>query len=272
MVPWSQDGVTLRPAQPEQLAFGPQAVAVDPQGDALVLDSVRGRLVRVGGATTALPFVLPPASEDLIGFADGAIAVYRPVDRGVHLFGREGQPQGSLRVPSVLTEVGLLEADASHRVWVQDAFQESALLGSPHAPLDDASVLRSRRDGVWGGVEVIVKAGVARLRVLGQGERKTIERELVIGRGVRSGLIVGRAGATVCARTERLIGGATVRVAREAVCVDTTTGRETLRTALPAPGLYAPRRELALGGSPLQLAHIEPRAEGLVVRRWAVGR
>ena len=275
-VPWGEGGMTLQPAIRERLALGPSAVSVDRDGAALVLDNWGQRLWRIPPSKNALavplPVRLPRDTEDVIGWPDGTLAVYRPVSRSVDLFDREGATRGHLQIPRAVVDIGLLEAGPSHRVLVTDPFQEVVTLGSPAAPLDESSVLRSRRDGVAGGLEVIVHDGRALLRVLEAGDRKRVRRELLVGDGVTAASIVGRSGSVACLRLERQLGTATVRVARDAVCVDVESGRERLRVALPAPGLYVPRRELALGGAPLQLVHIEPSTAGLVVRRWEVAR
>lgn len=267
--------MTLIPARAEQLALGPSAVAVGSDGAALVLDNWGRKLWRVGKTgTTTVTGALPADSEDVIAWSDGAFALYRPLSRGVDVFSRDGSPRGSVQVPRAVVDVAWLEAGPSRRVLVQDPFQETVTLGSPHAPLDEASVLRSRRDGVWGGLEVVVKEGRARLRVLAEGEHKRVRREHTIANGAQSAQIVGAADGVACVRLERvgLRDEVVGRVLRNAVCVEIETGRVRLDVALPAPGLYVPRRELALGGAPLQLVHIEPGAAGLTVRRWEVQR
>lgn len=275
-MPWGPGGLTLRPAVAEQLALGPSAIAVGSDGAALVLDNWGHKLWRIGATgATLVTSALPADSEDLIAWSDGAFALYRPLSRAVDVFARDGSPRGSVRVPRAVVDVAWLEAGPSRRVLVQDPFQETVTLGSPHAPLDEASVLRSRREGVFGGLEVVVKDGRARLRVLAaDAEHKRLRREHTIADGVQSAQIVGAADGVACVRLERvgLRSQVVGHVVRNAVCIDTETGRVRLDVALPPPGPYVPRRELALGGTPLQLVHIEPGAAGLTVRRWEVQR
>ena len=271
-VPWGPVGMTLRSAEAERLALGPAAVAVDAQGDALVLDNWGLRVWRIGRAISKLSHMLPRDTEDVIAWDDGALAVYRPLGRSVELFSRDGAKQGSLSIPRAVVDVGLLEAGPSHRVLVEDPFQETVTLGSSAAPFDEASVLRSRKDGVHGGLEVLVRKGRALLRVLDRGERKSIGRQWPLGSDVRGALIIGRAGDIACVRLERTSGTVEFHTARQVVCLDVVSGRQTLRVGLPPPGLYVPRRELALGGTPLTLVHIEPQKSGLLIRRWEVAR
>jgi hypothetical protein len=80
--------------------------------------------------------------------------------------------------------------------------------------------------------------------------------------------VVGTVGENTCLRLERRASaGPTLVVARQAVCLD-ARGRVVLVRDLPAPGLYLPRRELAVGGAPPRLAMIRPEAEGLRVLTW----
>ena len=44
-----------------------------------------------------------------------------------------------------------------------------------------------------------------------------------------------------------------------------------VREALPAPGDYVPRRELALGGKALRLVQISPERDGLKLLSWQLG-
>ncbi|MDB4995650.1 MAG: hypothetical protein JWM74_3082, partial [Myxococcaceae bacterium] len=89
--------------------------------------------------------------------------------------------------------------------------------------------------------------------------------------------IVGAALGVVCARVEHLSGASggsasgPIQVSREAVCVDAMTGATRLRASLPAPGLYVPRRELAMGGRPLTLVHARPEAAGVFVTTFTIG-
>ncbi len=88
--------------------------------------------------------------------------------------------------------------------------------------------------------------------------------------------IVGVADQIACLRVERVTSESPIRVQRRAVCVDLTSGRIVTDKPLPAPGIYLPRTELALGGAivdvGLRLAAIHPTSAGLQIDACEVTR
>ena len=85
--------------------------------------------------------------------------------------------------------------------------------------------------------------------------------------------LVGRDEGVVCLKLERAHSATKsgrVVVHREALCVEEASGGVVSREALPAPGIYLPRRELVLSAEPLRLVHMRPTASGLELRGFPV--
>ena len=99
---WSDDhsGLQQRPQGHEQLATGPSAVAVTPQGAVLVLDRLAGRVVRVvaatdGDASVQTLMQVPVDVEDLSVGRDGALLAFSSLNwmgRGAIYGGVYGRP------------------------------------------------------------------------------------------------------------------------------------------------------------------------------------
>jgi hypothetical protein len=98
------------------------------------------------------------------------------------------------------------------------------------------------------------------------GERLDRADRFALPERVLAARIVGAAGPAVCLRLEQAGAGPGFAVQRQVVCHDTTSGARLLQRDLPAPGLYLPAREVAVGGSPARVAFIEAAADGLRVR------
>jgi hypothetical protein len=115
------------------------------------------------------------------------------------------------------------------------------------------------------GVAVMVKDGTARLLV----SRPDIKAETarLLATGIDAAQLVGNDGNVVCARTEQLRAGGVIDVGRRIVCVDAKSGTVRLDRALPAPGVYAPRTELAVG--PGQVVLMRPTETGMSILRYA---
>lgn len=270
------------PRSTERMAEGPSSVAVGPDGAVYVLDRLNGRVLRVTERAVETAATVPVDSEELAVGADSATGVvlgaWSPLRARVFLRAG-GQDVGEVSVPRVLRLARGIALTGSQQVLVRNAHQETYRLGSPAAGRSLAAVLRSGREGEFfladgSGVQVRRRAadGRAEVLVLGAGERATVTRRIGLDDVVMAVRLVGVAGGHVCLRLEKADSAASggVAVRREAVCVRVDDGAEVLRQALPAPGRYLPRRELALGGSPARLALIHPTQEGLDVRVWTL--
>ena len=77
---------------------GPMSLAVDPHGDALVLDQVNNRLVRIGPGGSPLGTIkIGDGAQDVAVGKDFTIAVLdRLVDKNVTLYGADGRSLGTL--------------------------------------------------------------------------------------------------------------------------------------------------------------------------------
>ncbi len=264
-------------AVPERAAFGAPAIGRLPTGEALVLDALHGRVVRVdaSGAVRELARVDHDADDLAVG-PDGAFAVKRATTPTIVVYTPQGQRQGELSY-RILQDAERIELGASRRVTVLSAHQERYLLGSPTFPLSEAEVLHSKREGVaeradGAGLQVLRSADgeLALVSVRADAEAdKTVEvGRVAVGRGA-SARIVGVSKNVACLRVESLEDKATVSVLREAVCVDATTGAVVLRVPLGAPGAYVPRRELVFSRGTLTFAR--PDGAGLHLSSFVVG-
>lgn len=272
---WDQLGYL--PAQPEQLAEGPSAVAVAPDGSVVLLDRLRERLLRlVGGEITVLAKV-PRDAEDLAAGPDGALAVYSPLRARVWVRDDQGQPVGEMKVPRVMRQVREISLGPSRQVLLGDAHQHSYVLGSPSVPQTLEALLHGARRGAvilddgTGVVGRLLPDGRPELQLVEAGpDRQRIRARFSLGGPALAVRVMGRAGSAVCARIERQGQGEgpALAIQREVVCLHMPSGEELLRRDLPPPGTYHPRRELAVGGSPPRLAVITPEPRGLRLQIW----
>jgi hypothetical protein len=275
LLPWGGDAssVGLVPAGPEHPAQGVSAVAVGPEGTMYLLDRLNQRVLRVSADAVETVATVPEDTEDLAVGPDGALALYSPLRSRVWIYA-EGKLAGEVEVPRALHQIQSLSLGPSRRVMVHDAHQETRWLGSPIAPQTLPAILHSKREGRAfledgsGVVVVRLPDGRPDLRVLSGSERPAVRTHFVLPEPVLAARILGVARDQVCLRLEQ---GSIEEVRRRAVCVDAASGKRVLDVLLAPPGLYAPRRELALGGSPASLAFIHPEREGLRIRRWVLG-
>jgi hypothetical protein len=285
LVPWGNgdDALGLQQAATESLAQGVTAIGVLADGTAIALDRQKSRVVRLDleGRRAVKLADVPRDADDLATDEAGAFVVLGALTGKASLFdasrGLKAEPVGSVDVPRVFQDIDGLALAPSHRVIVRTSFQETFTVGSPAAPLPVDVAIRTRREGA---VSLGDKLGVQG-RALGRGKLEIVvvdtqaEHAPVLSRFAIDGdavQIVGAAGGVVCARVEHLgTSVGPIQVTREAVCIDATTGATKLRAALPAPGLYVPRRELAMGGRPLTLVHARPEEAGVFVTTWTIG-
>jgi hypothetical protein len=281
-VPWGDDASALRfqPRALEALAAGPDAVALTPEGQALVLDRLARRVVVVG--PSGKPLTVATVGEDvqdLSSAADGSFAAWSPLRARVWVFQRDGAPAGELAVPRALTMLQRLDLGPSHTLEAHDGYQQTMSLGSPSAPLPLPVVLRTVREGAaflrdGRGLQCRVQEGVAELWVVEQPsaerERAQVVARHALGSDVQGARIVGVEDNLACVRLESVTSTPEVEVQRRAVCLDAESGHVVLDEPLGRPGTYVPRTELAVGGG--RLGFILPVADGLEVRSWRLRR
>lgn len=248
------------PAARDQAARGAPAIAVDGDGQVLVLDAVNGRVVRKAGDELLEIAHVPRDCDDLAVGPDGAIAVRRSVKPEVLVFDARGGRVGTVDT-SAVADVDGIALGRSRQVIVTTPFQESFSLGSPAMPQLPAAILASKRE-----------APIAGLRTDdGELELRSADVRHALGKGdaVR---VVGIEGDVACVRIEHVATDAegAVRTKREAACVDISARRTLFRRELPEPGAYLPRRELAFGGSTLAFARATEA--GFEITTWRIER
>ena len=277
-VPWGKGAEELRldPAGPESMAYGPNAVALSESGESLILDRLGERIVRVGPDGKVRTFAaVPRDAEELVASATSVVA-FSPLRARAWFFDAAGQSAGEMQVPRELRELTRLSVGPSRRLSVHTGFQERLELGSPSAPLALEVTLRSKREGAHilpdgSGVAVRATKGRAELVQISQAEgnvRSRVLRASPLTGEITAARIVGGEAETVCLRTERVRSLPEIAVDRRALCVNAVSGAVLFDEALPAPGVYLPRTELAFRAG--RLSHIHASTEGLVVTNLAV--
>jgi len=273
--------VGLRPAAADSLAWGPQAVAVTPAGDALVVDDINGRVLAIGrDQVTVAATGIARDVEDLAVGADGTFAVFSPLQGKAWMFDPGGAAVGELSIDRAFRHVVGLSIESSHRIAIRTAYQESYPVGSPHAPVDLTTSLTGKREGAFiladgRGVDVTAAGGVAALHLVSNppGRRSTVVATIPVPGRVDAATLIGASGTIACLRAEQVDQPArALLVERRAVCIDVADGRVVADRQLSARGLYLPRQELAFGGSPARLGWLEPTPDGLVVSSCEVSR
>ncbi|AKV00487.1 hypothetical protein AKJ09_07150 [Labilithrix luteola] len=268
--------IGFRPSFRESLPLGAPAIAVGTDGQVFVLDALNERVSKVLRGNLVPVASVPHDADDIAVAPDGAFAVHRVTKAQVTVYGPNGESMGNVDV-SAIPELDGISLGTSRRVFVNSAFQETFLVGSPSLPQAKSAILAGKREGAaivagnMGVATVRTDSGELELRVLRQGEeRTTLARTIALGKGAAA-RVVGASGAVACVRIEQTSqepGNGAIGVEREAACVDVRSGDTVFRTKLPAPGAYLPRRELAFGGGKLAFAHAE--ADGLAVTVWDV--
>jgi len=280
--------VGFKPAGPERLGQGASSVAIDSKGRVLVLDRLNGRVLRWNGFETQVVARVPADLEDLVCGPDDGIVTYSPLRHEVRMEGAGGR--ASMRVPLTLRHVTGILPGPSRRVWLQTALQERFLLGSPSAPLSLAALLRTKSEGAWSlpegravqvtvgshGVKIQVVARNAGTTARGPAVRsyriiKTIdlsELSQSVSQGSRLGItIVGTDGTVVCMRADTVTQPhKRLQVRRRLVCIDVASTERIMDEDLGSVGLYAPRRDIAVGAG--RVAFILPTPDGLRVTVW----
>lgn len=271
VLPWGEGPAQagLHRAVSEALDEGPSAVAIASSGDILVADRLNHRVLRIGsdGVVGSIP-VAPDVELIAAGPKDSLVA-YSALRSRVWISDAQGQGVAEMAVPRELRNLQAIALGASRRVEVTNSFQETFQLGSPSFPLPLEVVLQSKEEGVLRvdgnkRVQVVRENGVTQLQSLDPraepGARGPIVRATLEGDAAQ---LVGETGDVACVRAEAVSGAPAIVVERRAVCVDTKTGKQVLSVDLPAPGLYVPRQELAVGAG--RMVSMVPQSEGLVL-------
>lgn len=282
-LPWgaADAQVGLRPSAPEQPAEGPSSIAVSPSGEVFLLDRLNERLIAVApDGSTRLRASIPRDAEHLAIGPDGAAAAWSPLRATVWITSRDGAPLGEVKVPRELRDVQRIELGLSHRVHAVTSLQDTLILGSPRAPLDLASTLRTTREGAAfladgrGVTARLLPSGAAELAVLekparGSDAKPGVAWTFPVPDKVSSVRIIGAAGQALCARLETVTQSQdkALAVEREVLCVEADSGKVLLRHPLGRPGLYTMHEELAVGGAPAAVVFARPEADGLHVER-----
>lgn len=282
LVPWGTGprALGLIPARDQALARGPNAVAVLPSGDPVVLDSLQKRVLRLtADGPVELSGALPDDDEIAVD-ADGAMALFSPLRSSITLRDGQGRMLGDLPVPRELRDIQAFSFGSSRRIVVRTAFQEAYELGSPNARLPLDGILGTKREGAaflpdGQGISTLRrKDGTLELVFHAPNPssgRTGLSRRLVVASTADSGRILGASGSIACIRVERVVSTPELSVARSVFCIDTATERTVFETGLPAPGLYVPRTELAMGGTRPRVALLHPRPDAMAVIVHDVG-
>lgn len=268
----------LRRAITEHPAMGPSAIAVAPDGTPLVLDRLNQRVLRLaeGGRPPQVIAQAPEDAEDLAISPDGVLALYSPLRARVWVYGDDAPAE--LSVPRLIREVRGVTLGRSRQILVDTAYQETYSLGSPSVPQSEAAIFGQRREGAalladGRGVAVHLLAdGRPELLLRRPGERLAAAARIPLPEQVLAARVVGVAGRAVCLRLEQAqaTSGPAFNVSRRVVCHDVDSGARLLARDLPAPGLYLPSRELAVGGTPARVAFLHATPAGLRIETMAL--
>lgn len=258
--------VGLARARSERLAEGPSALALDSSGAVLLLDRLNGRVLRVPDliGEPEVAATVRADYEDLAVGPDGAIALFSPLRANVGVVDGSGTSP-ELAVPDAIEDVVGLSLGPSRQVTLFTALQESFRIGSPSLPQAVPSILHTKREGAarleTGAGALVRRDSDGRLEVRLVSKSGAAAFDLPV-RGL-SARVVGVVGRAICLRVEREDPASPATVLRRALCVDAVTHETLLDEELGAPGLYVPRRELAVGGSPPRLVFARPEDAGL---------
>ncbi len=215
--------VRFRPAGPESAAYGPDMLAIGPDGAWAVVDAGGRRLLGSFG-------VLLIGAVDGVAFAaDGDLLVQ---SHGVVLRYADGVEVGKVSVPPLVPGGARLLSEGED-VYARDVF------GNDH-PVARAPTV--------GGLEPALARGFAPGPVVRRSERGVVTRD---GEVVVSGALAARP-VGACTLVEYGVRGAVS--ARELRCDDGAYD-------LPVDGLYRPYAGVAASGA--DVAWLDPRADGL---------
>lgn len=278
VVPWGQGATELHlhPAGFEDPTRGPNAVAVAPGGAALVLDQLGERIVAIGATGEPQSFAdAPMDAMELMANGSGTFAAFSKVRATAWFYDRSGAQVGTMSVPRSFLFLKRLSLDGSGLLRAHTSAQNTIRLGTATAPVDERTARSRRLHGAallpnGDGVFLHVNDGQAKLFTLAQpgpeAERPTVANTHGIDGEVSAAHVIGTHDLTACMMLEQVQSTPEVNVARRAFCLNTATGAVVFDRALPPPGIYTPRSELALTGN--RLAFINATDQGLRVMGW----
>lgn len=277
LFPWGSHDqqVGFLPRTAERRAAGVSAVAFGPGGALYLLDRLNGRVLQVQQGELKIAARVSITAEELSVGPTGTLAVYSPLHAEVRLFDG-GMTTGEVSIPRVLRQIQSIVVGPSRSISVQNAYQETLALGPPALPQSLETILHSRRRGAaflpdgTGIAARLTPDGSPELMLLGPTEKAPLKARFPLGNKALAARIIGAEGYTVCLRLERAAPGEGFNVLRQAVCLDARSGQRLLEKDSARPGLFLPRRELALGGTPPRLAFIKPEQGGLRLTLWTI--
>lgn len=275
LFPWGSHDqqVGYLPRAAERRAAGVSAVAFGPGGALFLLDRHNGRVIQVHQGELKIAARVSITAEELSVGPAGTLAIYSPLHATVRLYDR-GIMTGEVTVPRILRQIQHIALGPSRSISVQNAYQETLTLGPPALPQSLETILHSRRRGAaflpdgTGVAARLTPDGSPELILLGLSEKAPLKASFPLRGKALAARIIGAHGYSVCLRLERAAPGDGFNVHRRAVCLDARSGERLLDRDLGRPGLFLPRRELTLGGSPARLAFIKPEQGGLRLTLW----
>ena len=279
VLPWNASPATrFQPAGFEQVAQGPAALCLDSEGRPVILNPLARTLVRLDAELRGQRKVsdAPPDAEDLT-CAEGRIVLFSPLRSSVQVLSESGRMETTLQVPRALRRplsVDLRDGD----LWLTTALQESWRVTRSLEPLPLASIQQTKQEGFplpdGKAVQVVVRDGRGQILLLDQDAGRdgrvseNVVRRISLPHALDGARVLGAGAHGVCLLAERRRQDArgAIRVSRNLDCIDLQSGSIQASMALPDPGIYAPRRWVALRGD--LLAVMVPRPEGLALDLW----
>jgi hypothetical protein len=247
-----------------------ELLAVGPQGTMAVMSLLRFRVWLFDAAGNACGSLPVPRTirhlRDLRLTASNRVEVHTALQETFLL----GSPNARFSLPAVLAakrEGAAFLADGRGVQVRLDAPGNGTGHGTGHGAGHGAGYGTGHGAGYGtghGAVYTIAPAGRSRQRA--SARMKRVASLQLDAQAVR---VVGTSGGRVCLRWERMSHAAKAAVAvdRGLTCLDANDAfRQVFARSLGEPGLYVPRREVALGGdSVARVAWMKPTRTGLVV-------
>jgi hypothetical protein len=266
-IPWGSGphSLSMRAAIRERLAEGVSAVALDSHGRSYLLDRLNKRVVRVAGQQLRELNRVEEDAEDLTVGGRDALAVYSPFRARIWVH-NDGKASGEIVIPRAVAFPGFIHFDSEGGVLLENAFQESYRLGRVGLSQTTATVLRSKREGVWFAAD----GRALTVKRLPDGNAYLYDGRVrrLWAKNVLSVRLLGVSDNTVCAQFERRQRVGATHIARQLRCLDLTDSAWSFAEDLPEIGLYVPRRSAAMAGR--TLAFINPEVSGLRLMVWNI--
>ena len=279
VLPWNASPATrFQPAGFEQVARGPSALCLDSEGRPLILNPLARTLVRLDAGLRGQRKVsdAPPDAEDLT-CAEGRIVLFSPLRSSVQVLSESGRLETTLQIPRALRRplsVDLRDGD----LWLTTALQESWRVTRSLEPLPLAAIQRTKQEGFFlpdgKAVQVVVRDGRGQILLLDQDAGRVgrvsehVVRRISLPHALDGARVLGAEVHGLCLLAERRRQDArgAIRVSRSLDCIDLQSGTIQASLALPDPGIYAPRRWVAMRDG--FLVTMVPRNKGLALDLW----